>query len=206
MIFKKWATSWAEGICAAAGEKDSYRIALIRYVLESMLSMILSITFIVILAYICGVLATAILLSASGAFIKAFTGGLHSSTPLRCAILGAIFAVVLSFLAKAFPLTNMPVYVIILILIWWNIIVWLKAPVESQKKPLTKAQKRTLAILSKVIMTIITAICLKWPGAWGVNELFYGIGFQVIGLTSIAETSIRQLDKCLALIERHPIL
>ena len=205
MLIKKWSTKLAEKICYAAGETDEYRIDVVRYVFESLLSMILSVSFIVVTAWLFGVLRTAMMVSLAGALVKSFTGGLHSSTPLRCAVVGSLLTVGLSFLVIRFPISNLPLSLVMLILLFENLIVWLKAPLESTNKPLTEKQKYYLAFLSKIVVGIFSLICILWPEKWGVNELFYGMSFQLITLLSATARFMDRLDWFLGLIERKPI-
>lgn len=205
MLFKQLSTRWAEGICRTAGETDSYKVALARYVFESILSFCLSITLLLIVAWLLGMVKTMLLIGLTGAFIKSFSGGLHLSTPLRCAVGGAIALAVISYLSKILPITTIPWLIILLILVVLNIIVWLKAPREAKGKPLTPKQKSVLSILSKIIVLLFSITCLFWTKTRGVNELFYGMVFQVINLLDLAAQSIEKVDYFFGKIERKPI-
>lgn len=194
MFLKNIATRWSEKLCAAAGETDSYKIALIRYVFECLFSMVLSFSFIVIVAWLFGKVWTAILISVASAIIKSFTGGLHLSTPSRCAVAGAFITLGLCFLAEGIPLFRIDFYVRLLILVIVNLIVWLKAPHETKEKPLTENQKVYLAVLSKIIVFLASIACLFWPEAWGVNELFFGMTFQTLNLLEPMAVCLAKLD------------
>lgn len=205
MLFKKWSTQWAEGICKAAGETDSYKIALIRYVFEGILSFCLSVAVLVIVAGLLDILVPALLIGLTGAVVKSFTGGLHMSTPLRCAIGGAISLVLLCYMSIFIPLPAIPWMVVAFILLGLNIIVWLKAPREAKVKPLKPRQKVILSILSKIIILLISITCLLRTKAWGVNELFYGTVFQVLNLPDLSARGMEKADNFLGKIERKPV-
>lgn len=205
MLFKKWSAQWAEAIGKAAGETDSYKIALIRYVFEGILSFCLSVIVLVLAAWWLGILQQALLIGLAGAVLKSFTGGLHMSTPLRCAIGGAISVALLSYLSILIPLAAIPWIVTAFILAALNIVVWLKAPRESKGKPLQSNQKVVLGVLSKVMIFLISVICLVWAGAWGVNELFYGTAFQVLNLPDISARIMEKADAVLGKLERKPV-
>jgi accessory gene regulator B len=205
MLFKKLSTQWAEAICGTAGETDSYKIAMVRYVFEGILSFCLSVTILFIVAWLLGIVKQALLIGLTGAVIKSFTGGLHMSTPLRCAVAGAIALAAISYLSIFLPITAIPVAVIVLILIAVNVIVWLKAPVESKGKPLSARQKVVLGVLSKIIILLISITCLLWTKAWGVNELFFGMVFQVLNLLDRAARGIEKIDDIFGKIERKPV-
>lgn len=205
MLFKKWSTRWAEAIGKAAGETDNYKIALIRYVFEGILSFCLSVMVLIMVAWWLDILMPALLIGLAGAVLKSFTGGLHMSTPLRCAIGGAITVVALCYLSIWIPLPVIPWFVVAFIMGLLNIIVWLKAPRESKGKPLQPNQKLVLGVFSKVLILLISVICLVWPGAWGINELFYGTVFQVFNLPDISARIMEKADAALGKLERKPV-
>ncbi len=205
MLFKKWSTMWAEGLSRTTGETDTYKIAMVRYVFESILSFCLSVTVLLIVAWLLGIVKEALLIGLTGAFIKTFTGGLHMSTPLRCAVGGAVTLVGISYLSIVFPITAIPNFIVILILIAANVIVWLKAPIESPGKPLGDRQKVILAILSKIIVFLVSIACLLWPKAWGINEIFYGAVFQLLNLLDWTARGMEKADRVLGMVERKPV-
>jgi accessory gene regulator protein AgrB len=202
MLFKRVAIRWAETLCRAAGEEDAYKIALMRYVFECLFSMVLSFGVIVIVAWIFDLVApapkswvmTAILISVAGAIIKSLTGGLHLSTPSRCAVAGAFMTAGLCYLAIYYPLAVHPWYCKVIILLAVNVIVWMKAPHETKEKPLTDNQKVYLAVLSKVVVFLASGACLLWPNAWGVNEFFFGMTFQTVNLLNFMAKAMEKLD------------
>ena len=106
MLLKNLATTWAQALSRRAGETDQYKIALARYMIESLLSTFLSLLFILLFGLIFGVLKTAVLLTMVVAVLKAVMGGLHLKTPLRCALAGAIMTIILSYLCFLFLLPD----------------------------------------------------------------------------------------------------
>jgi len=205
MLFKKLSTNWAKAICRTAGETDDYKMAMVRYVFESILSFCLSVTVLLIIAWLLGIVKQAIMIGLTGAVIKSFTGGLHMSTPLRCAVAGAITLAAISYLSIFLPITAIPVVIVALILIAVNIIVWRKAPKEAKGKPLSDRQKVILAILSKIIILLISITCLLWTKVWGITEIFYGMIFQVVNLLDLMEWGTEKMDYILGKIERKPV-
>ncbi|HHW11746.1 MAG TPA: accessory gene regulator B family protein [Firmicutes bacterium] len=195
MVLKNLATSWAQALARKTGETDQYKIALARYMLESLLSTFLSLLCILLFGLIFGVLKTALLLTLVMSALKAVMGGLHLKTPLRCALVGAVMTIILSYLALSFPYLQMPKAV------QWGIfgllvyIVWKKAPREAKGKPLTAPQKRGLARNSRVLILLVAFICWCWPEGAVTNELFYGTAFQVLNLTVPMAKVIDGLDR-----------
>lgn len=205
MLFKKWSTRWAESLGRITGETDSYKIAMVRYTFEGILSFCLSVSVLLIFAWIFGVVKEALLIGMAGAIFKNFTGGLHLGTPLRCAVGGALILVGVAFLSLGFPIAAIPDHVLLLILIAVNIIVCLKAPVESTGKPLKEQQKKILAVLSKIIVLLVSLACFIFTKTWGINEVFYGLVFQTVNLLKISAHAMEKIDRVFAKIERKPV-
>ena len=114
---------------------------MVRYVFESILSFCLSVSVLLIIAWLLGIVKQALVIGLAGAVIKSFTGGLHISTPLRCAVAGAITLAAISYLSIFLPITAIPVVIVALILIAVNIIVWRKAPERSKRQTLIRPAK-----------------------------------------------------------------
>lgn len=205
MLFRKLAETWAFTLSQAAGEEDTYRRDLARYVFETLLSGALSLAFVVAFSLIFGVFRTALLITAAIAILKSFAGGLHMSTPLRCAVAGAFAAVVFSYLALWFPWPRYSAFFRILFLTVINVIVWEKAPLETKSKPLTPAQKHNLAFLSRVLVFTASLICLLFPKVWGVNELFYALLFQGVNLLEVTGRGVDKLDHLMGYVEKNPV-
>ena len=205
MLFEKLATEWAEALSRSVNETDNYKIDLVRYVFEALLSMLLSVVVLCVFAAIFGILKTALLIALVGAVVKSFTGGLHLSTPLRCAAAGGVIILIVSHLSIYFPFSTIPVPFRFLFLIFINIIVWLKAPRETPEKPLNDRNKTVPTELSRLIIIVISLICLTFPEKRGINELFYGTFFQVLNLLEVSAMGIKKVDKLLGHIEKNPI-
>ncbi|MCL6591206.1 MAG: accessory gene regulator B family protein [Firmicutes bacterium] len=206
MLFKKWSTRWAEQIAQTAGETDEYKTALMRYVFESVLSFCLSFLVLFILAWILGILKEALIIGFTGAVIKTFTGGLHMSTPLRCAVSGAITLAAISYLSILFPAASFPAIAVIIILALLNLIVWQYAPREAKGKPLSSRQKVILAWLSRLIILGISVwVFLTYRKSGWVNLVFYGTLFQVLNLLEVSSRGTAKLDHLLGKIEKEPL-
>lgn len=197
MILKNLATSWAQALSQIAGETDQYKIALARYMLESVLSSILSLLFILLFGLIFGVLKTAVLLTVVVMLLKALMGGLHLKTPFRCALVGAIMTIILSYIVLFLPFHQLPTLLQLWVFVFMVYIVWKQAPLEAKGKPLTTEQKRGLARKSRIVILLIVFICWCWPQGFVTNELFYGTAFQVLNLTKPMAQAIDGLDQLL---------
>lgn len=197
LVLKNLATSWAQALARMTGETDQYKIALARYMLESILATFLSLLYILFFGLIFGVLRTAVLLTLVVAVLKAVMGGLHLKTPLRCALVGAIMTIILSYLALFLPYHQIPKLVQLWILVLLVYIVWKHAPREAKGKPLTTEQKKVLARKSRFLIILVMIVCWCWPEGFATNEIFYGTVFQVLNLTKPMARTIEGLDELL---------
>lgn len=197
MVLKEVATAWAEALSRITGETDQYKIGLARYMLESLLSMLLSLLFLIIFGLVFGVLRTALLLTLVVMILKPVMGGLHLATPLRCALIGGVMTVILSQLALGLPFGQLPKLVQLWGLVFAIFIVWKKAPLEAKGKPLTTEQQKVLALVSRILIVLITVICWCWPQASTINLLFYGTFFQVLSLTKPLAWALAGIDRLL---------
>ena len=195
MILKELATAWAEALSRITGETDQYKIGLARYMVEGLLSMFLSLLFLIILGLLFGVLKTALLLTLVVMILKAIMGGLHMETPLRCALVGGMMTIVLSNIALFLPFGQMPKLVQLWVFVFAILIVWKKAPLEAKGKPLTAEQQKALALASRILIVLITIICWCWPQAFVINGLFYGMVFQVLSLTKPMAWALTEIDR-----------
>ena len=205
MLFKQLSTKWAKEICETAGETDEYKIALTRYVFESILSFILSFLVLFLAAWALGILKQALIIGFTGAILKSFTGGLHMNTPLRCAVWGAVSLIAISYLSMMLPLASIPVAVVVVFLGVSNVIVWLKAPREAHGKPLSDKQKVVLGILSRIIILVISVIILFRAKTLGMNEIFYGTVFHTFNLLDLTARGTEKLDNLFEKIEKTPV-
>ena len=205
MLFKKWSTGWAEILARTTGETDAYKIAMVGYTFEGILSFCLSVSVLCIFALVFGVLKEALLIGMAGAILKSFTGGLHLGTPLRCAVGGALILVGVAYLSIFLPIAAITQPVVLLILMGVNIIVCLKAPVESKGKPLSEHHKKILAALSRIVYLLVSLVCLLFSKVWGINEVFYGMIFQAVNLLTISAYVMEKIDWVFGKIERKPV-
>jgi accessory gene regulator B len=197
MMVKELATAWAEALSRITGETNQYKIALARYMVESLFSMLLSFLVLIILGLLFGLLRTALLLTLVVMILKSVMGGLHLTTPLRCALVGGVMTIILSQLAQFLPFGQLPKLVQLWVFVLAIFIVWKKTPLEAKGKPLTTEQQKVLALVSRILIVLITVICWCWPQASTINLLFYGTFFQVLSLTKPLAWALAGIDRLL---------
>ncbi|MCL6592185.1 MAG: hypothetical protein K6U80_19840 [Firmicutes bacterium] len=50
---------------------------------------------------------------------------------------------------------------------------------------------------SRAVNIFIVIVCIIWPGAWGVNELFYGATLQALRLPDWTGRGMKLIDEAL---------
>ncbi len=161
---------------------------------------------ILIIALLLGCFWTTLVATLTSAFLRLFSGGAHSRTPLTCTILGAVIAPLLGKIAlitsplltsSGLLLTVMLGFIISLI------IVWRLAPVDSPAKPITFAvHRKKLHNLSLASVCLITAvqyllIINKDSFAAIVLSASLGVWWQAFTLTKAGHWFATMLDNIL---------
>lgn len=126
---------------------DKDREEVISYGVFACIQTTYSILFIIIVSLALGVLKEALIFSFSASFLRRTSGGVHSSTPSRCAITGAIVSGIIAWLIKRFSNNinlNLLIIVNILIFLISYYLVSKLAPVDSKSKPIKSKEKRNI--------------------------------------------------------------
>jgi hypothetical protein len=144
----------------------------------------LSITVLYPLALLFGIAKPALLIAVTGLILKVFSGDEVLIFPLRFAVAVAFTTTVISYIAILFPVTTIPVIVLVLALC--GILVLIDYRTKGKYEWYTRA----------VIIPIILA-CICWPGAWGVNEFFYGSLLQAIRAPDWTSRGMESIDEIL---------
>lgn len=136
-----------EKIATSLGKKATLHLTIdkdkektVIYGAINLLQTILSILWIVIAGFILGVLYEALIFSTTASILRKYSGGVHASSPNRCIIIGTVLSSAAGLVIDKFSynisLTNTTAMGIFFITASF-IIVILKAPVDSIKKPIT---------------------------------------------------------------------
>mgnify|MGYP001077760613 CR=1 FL=1 len=143
---------------------DGFHKEVVAYGAYILLDTLLAISFVMIFGALFGVFFQALIFSFSSALLRKTSGGAHATTSLRCAIIGAVFAVVFSLIIESLrPFINLPVVVIYLtvtFVISYYIMMKL-APKDSPNKRIVKEHKiKELKFKSIRTLCIYLIICL----------------------------------------------
>ncbi|BAH07807.1 hypothetical protein CKR_2756 [Clostridium kluyveri NBRC 12016] len=187
---------------------DKDREQIIVYGAINLIQTIFSILWIVIAGFILGVLYEALIFSTTASILRKYSGGVHASSPNRCIIIGTVLSSAVGLVIDKFSydisLTNTIAMGIFFITASF-IIVILKAPVDSIKKPITNTNMKkkfkknsiiTLIVFSIVIVILSTLYetTLKPYYLKIIHSIILGILWQSITLTKMGTTIFEKVD------------
>lgn len=187
---------------------DRSREEIIVYGAVIMLQTLLSILLALILGLIFNVFAEVLLVSFSGSILRKCSGGVHSASPNRCAVIGAVISTILS-VAVVFAVKNISfsyfVLLIIIGLIYSYFYIYKYAPSDSEKKPIKnilkrKRLKRYSIILVTVMYTLAGYLIMFYLKNSNIIYLRYagcitiGIVWQSFSLTKSAHNVLYKID------------
>lgn len=187
-------------------DKDHEEI--LTYGAFSLLHTLLSILLVMVFGLVFHVFFEALIISFTGSILRKYSGGVHSTSPNRCAIIGTTISVSCSiavvFISKTIPFT----YIILLItigLIYSYYYIYKYAPVDSSSKPIHNILKRqrlkkySIIILSIMCGTISILVILY--KSFGSNIFFIyssciaiGIVWQTFTLTHLGHKLLHKID------------
>ena len=148
-------------------------------------------------------------ISITAAYMKRYSGGIHSSSPLRCIITGVLFSFILSVICKyvMYNFSNNLITVVLGIGLFLSYyILYKKCPVASKNKPLKKESTRkklrkkafklmTIYLVATLILYILNITQgLYWAKICMIS-IFLGILLQIFALTEIGNSTLKGLEK-----------
>ena len=139
---------------------DKEKEAVVNYGVFALIQIFISIGLVMIFGFLFGVLLEALIASFTGSILRRTSGGVHATSPGKCAIIGTIVCVLAGIISKRSNISiNIAILMGIVIFIWGYIIIWIYAPVDSPAKPIkNKEKRRKLKKASIVILTIYFVI------------------------------------------------
>lgn len=183
------------------------RLEVINYGVFGMIQTTIAIVAVIVAGIIFNVLIESLLISFVISLLRKSSGGVHASTPAKCAIIGAVVSVTIAKICKNINLEVWGVLVFSIIIFIWSIYIVDKlAPVDSVSKPIRKEKSRQRLKKNSIkilIIYILIIIC---------NALFYylskdnnlivyawciciGTAWQVFTLTQVGHFVIKKIDK-----------
>jgi accessory gene regulator B len=190
---------------------NSEKEQIIVYGAINLLQTIFSILWIVIAGAVLGVLYEALVFSTSGSILRKYSGGVHASSPSRCIIFGTVVSTAVGlfvekFLYKFSLLSLMTLSAFCMVISFT--IVFIKAPVDSPQKPITKTSMKKMfkrnSIITLVVFSIIIVILYLFYNT--SSKLYYleiaecivlGCLWQSMTLTKTGTAAFKKADSIL---------
>ncbi len=156
---------------------------------------------VVLSGWLLGCLLPALVAASAAAFLRAFSGGAHSSSPVTCTLLGALVAGLLgkaAVLAARFPAGARLFLVAAAFLLSWAVVI-LRAPVASPARPLSPAHRQKLRLLALAATPLLGAGAGALAAAGRAPELGLaaacGALWQAFSLTAAGHEFASLVDK-----------
>ncbi|WP_169735825.1 accessory gene regulator ArgB-like protein [Clostridium lundense] len=190
--------------------KDNEEI--IAYGAFNLIQIIWSIFLVILLGCFFNILPEAFIVSATVSLLRKYSGGVHASSPNRCAVIGAVISVLLALLGKNMLLSfsARQIFAIegILIIIAY-IIIYKLAPVDSPAKRIKNAEKRIKfkkkSLLCNSILLFLVVVMNYFYYVYGQAKyltygcnIILGVLWQVITLTHVGFIILDKLDNIIS--------
>lgn len=180
----------------------------IAYGAFALIQTVLSIFAIAAFGLLLGVFAESMIISFAAAILRKFSGGVHATKPLNCAVIGMIIFCVLGLMVKHLMINIEFVYLIGLIALEFAFVFYVMikyCPVGSANKPLKNPDKRkrlkkqslmfTLSMLAvNIVLTYSYVLTNNINFLTAAVCISTGILWQSITLVSLGHIIIESLD------------
>jgi accessory gene regulator B len=186
---------------------DDDKKSIINYGLFALIQMIICIVLVIVFGFIFNVTFEALIISFTISILRKSSGGVHSNSPERCAIIGTIASVGMALISKYISVSfNFVIVVGSIIFIWSYYTLYKLAPVDSIAKPIKSIEKRkrlkksSIIILSfyLVVVVVSTIFYLFTKNSILLTYslcMYMGLSWQVFSLTKSGHLILKKLDK-----------
>lgn len=188
--------------------KTEEEIAVINYGMFAILHTSLVMLATLIVGVVTNTVKEIIIISLCSAILKRYSGGVHSSSPIRCLLVGVSMCTALALTSKLFveKLSNMNLLVILIagILVCYFVL-YKRCPIGSKQKPLKNEAKRKLLrkksfkvmnlyAFSMMIMYIYSSSLDNTFAKSICISILFGAFIQIFALSVIGEKTIGFID------------
>lgn len=196
-------------------DKDNEEI--IAYGAFNLLQTLWAILWVVILGIIFKVLVQALIISFTGAILRKYSGGVHASSPNRCAGIGAVVSVGFALIInKVFSIFNIEIIAFLLIIGFGSsyYIINKLAPVDSPAKPIVKLETKkrlksqSILTLTSFILIIIVLgfIYFRYEIKFflsAIECIYMGVMWQTLTLTAKGHQLLYKVEDVLNMIYKE---
>ncbi|WP_160691802.1 accessory gene regulator B family protein [Clostridium sp. C2-6-12] len=186
---------------------DEDKKSVIYYGLFATTQIGICILLVIIFGAILNITIEALIVSFTISILRKSSGGIHASSPRKCAIISTIISIGMGLICKKLYINiSFTILIGVLIFVWSYLTVYKVAPVDSLAKPIKSDKKRnrlkrnSIVILS-IYLIIIFLDLLYFYYKKNLSALSYsyciymGILWQVFSLTKCAGVLMEKLDK-----------
>jgi accessory gene regulator B len=184
---------------------DDDKKAVINYGIFAFVQMGICIALVIMFGFIFNVTIEALIISFTISILRKSSGGVHSNSPERCAVIGTVTSVGMALISKHINISF--VFVVLLgsiIFIWSYYTLCKLAPIDSIAKPIKSIEKRkrlkksSIMILSVyLIVVIINMLCYSILGEFTLLTyslcIYMGLLWQVFSITKCGHLLIGKL-------------
>lgn len=195
---------------------DSDQAEIIEYGAINVMQTINAIIWVVILGCLGGTLYESLVFAISASLLRKYSGGGHASSPMRCAVMGGVIALILGLFTQNILIKlsmEVIICIVIIFMITVSIIIINKAPVDSIEKPIDdKSLKKKFKFkslrLTFIYYVIIISLLIgqRYYGNFCLKtaiSLMLGVVWQSITLTSIGIKFIKKIDYLFKIVCEH---
>ena len=186
---------------------DDDKKSVINYGIFSFIQMGICIGLVILFGLIFKAVIEALIISFTISILRKSSGGVHASSPEKCAVIGTFVSVFMGVLLKHINI-NFSLVILIgsVIFTWSYYIIYMLAPVDSIVKPIKSIKKKkrlrqsSIRIISFYLMIVVINLLyfynMKNPIVLVYSLCIYmGLLWQVFSLTKYAYLLMGKLDK-----------
>jgi len=185
------------GSIVAANSERVFDEDEIRYGLEIFLGGLLQILLLIAVGWSLGILKQLLAIMFSSGFYRRYAGGAHCTAYYRCTMTCLITFPVLAYSARFIDSQYFIIYSVF-IMLFSLAMVYLKAPIDTEVKPVTDPQKRfnlKLRAAGLVVILLITSFFTQWLGKDLIAiGILLGICWQTLTMTHLGVIYVRFWD------------
>ncbi|MDS1030259.1 accessory gene regulator B family protein [Bacillota bacterium LX-D] len=181
----------------------------ILYGLQILSSVLMGYVFLIIISWALGIFVPVITAALTSSIFRAFSGGAHASSKLRCSIIGLLILIPIGFCAKytyvaIYPLIN---YIVLFVVLCGIYVIYKYVPADTPQKPINSTlQKKVLKTVSMVLFMIWIIVCFLLSNKTNnpfVALLVYastlGMFWQLVSVTPWGYKFVDNIDHILQL-------
>lgn len=186
---------------------DNDKKSIINYGIFALIQIGICIALVIIFGFIFNVTFEALIISFTISILRKNSGGVHATSPGRCAIIGTFASVGMALILKYINFDfSLIIFVGSIVFIWSYYTIYKLAPVDSIAKPIKSLKKRkrlkknSIMILSVyLIVVLIIILCYLVIKNYSLLTyilcIYMGLLWQVFSLTKCGHLVMGKLDK-----------